>query len=185
MGRRPITKSLGLENLAIEIQGAGVKVNEHMLTSHPHVYAAGDITGFSLLAHTAYREAEVAIHHILGIPDEMSYKAIPAVVYTNPELASVGKTEEELVANGESFRVQKIPMAYSGRFVAENEGVNGVCKVLLADDDTLLGVHLLGNPASELIVMAGMMIEDRRKLSEWKRYVFPHPTVGEIFRELI
>ena len=67
-----------------------------MLTSHPHVYAAGDITGFSLLAHTAYREAEVAIHHILGIPDEMSYKAIPAVVYTNPELARVGKTEEEL-----------------------------------------------------------------------------------------
>ena len=125
VGRRPITKSLGLENLAIEIQGAGVKVNEHMLTSHPHVYAAGDITGFSLLAHTAYREAEVAIHHILGIPDEMSYKAIPAVVYTNPELASVGKTEEELVANGESFRVQKIPMTYSGRFVAENENGNG------------------------------------------------------------
>mgnify|MGYP000782792965 FL=1 len=67
VGRRPITKSLGLENLAIEIQGAGVKVNEHMLTSHPHVYAAGDITGFSLLAHTAYREAEVAIHHILSL----------------------------------------------------------------------------------------------------------------------
>ena len=104
MGRRPITKSLGLENLAIEIQGAGVKVNEHMLTSHPHVYAAGDITGFSLLAHTAYREAEVAIHHILGIPDEMSYKAIPAVVYTNPELASVGKTEEELIDLFRTFR---------------------------------------------------------------------------------
>ena len=104
-----------------------------MLTSHPHVYAAGDITGFSLLAHTAYREAEVAIHHILGIPDEMSYKAIPAVVYTNPELASVGKTEEELVANGESFRVQKIPMTYSGRFVAENENSNGLCK-LITDD---------------------------------------------------
>ena len=145
----------------------------------------GDLNGVSLLAHTAVREAEVAVNHILGRNDAMSYRAIPGVVYTNPEIASVGMSEEALQASGVSYRTVKLPMAYSGRFVAENEGVNGVCKVLLADDDTLLGVHLLGNPASELIVMAGMMIEDRRKLSEWKRYVFPHPTVGEIFRELI
>ena len=75
-------------------------------------------------------------------------------------------------------------MAFSGRFVAENEGVNGTCKALVGGDGRMLGMHILGNPASELIVMAGMMIEDGRKLSEWKCYVFPHPTVGEIFREL-
>ena len=183
VGRRPITKSLGLENLAIEIQGAGVKVNEHMLTSHPHVYAAGDITGFSLLAHTAYREAEVAIHHILGIPDEMSYKAIPAVVYTNPELASVGKTEEELVANGESFRVQKIPMTYSGRFVAENENSNGLCKLITDDEDRIIGCHLLGNPASEIIVTAGIAVENGYTIDEFKKNIFPHPTVSEILHE--
>ena len=183
VGRRPITKSLGLENLAIEIQGAGVKVNEHMLTSHPHVYAAGDITGFSLLAHTAYREAEVAIHHILGIPDEMSYKAIPAVVYTNPELASVGKTEEELVANGESFRVQKIPMTYSGRFVAENENGNGLCKLITDDEDRIIGCHLLGNPASEIIVTAGIAVENGYTVDEFKKNIFPHPTVSEILHE--
>ena len=106
------------------------------------------------------------------------------MVYTNPEVAGVGKTEEELKASGISYHVQKLPMAYSGRFVAENEGVNGVCKILTAEDGTVLGAHMLGNPASELIVLAGMAIEDGKTIEDWKRYVFPHPTVGEIFREL-
>ena len=186
VGRRPVLNGFGLENLNLELtERRNVKVDEHLQTSVPGVYVCGDLNGVSLLAHTAVREAEVAVNHILGRNDAMSYRAIPGVVYTNPEIASVGMSEEALQASGISYRTVKLPMAYSGRFVAENEGVNGVCKVLLADDDTLLGVHLLGNPASELIVMAGMMIEDRRKLSEWKRYVFPHPTVGEIFRELI
>ena len=183
VGRRPIIKNLGIENLGIKTQGAGVKVNEHMQTSHPHVYAAGDITGFSLLAHTAYREAEVAIHHILGIPDKMSYKAIPVVVYTNPELASVGKTEEELVANGESFRVQKIPMTYSGRFVAENENGNGLCKLITNDEDRIIGCHLLGNPASEFIVTAGIAVKNGYTVDEFKKNIFPHPTVSEILHE--
>lgn len=186
VGRRPVLNGFGLENLNLVLtERRNVKVDEHLQTSVPGVYVCGDLNGVSLLAHTAVREAEVAVNHILGRNDAMSYRAIPGVVYTNPEIASVGMSEEALQASGVSYRTVKLPMAYSGRFVAENEGVNGVCKVLLADDDTLLGVHLLGNPASELIVMAGMMIEDRRKLSEWKRYVFPHPTVGEIFRELI
>ena len=114
----------------------------------------------------------------------MNYHCVPGVVYTNPEVAGVGKTEEELIQLGLPYRVTKLPMAYSGRFVAENEGVNGVCKVLAAEDGTVLGAHMLGNPASELIVLAGMAIEDRKKVDDWKRYVFPHPTVGEIFREL-
>lgn len=185
VGRRPVTQGFGLENLQLERTERGqVKVDAHLQTSVPGVYACGDLNGVSLLAHTAVREAEVAVHHLLGIPDEMSYRAIPGIVYTNPEVASVGQSEEQLQAAGTAYRVLKLPMAFSGRFVAENEGVNGVCKVLVAEDDTLLGVHLYGNPASELVVLAGMMIEDHRKWTEWKRYVFPHPTVGEIFREL-
>ena len=148
------------------------------------VYVCGDLNGVSLLAHTAVREAEVAVHHILGKEDAMSYRAIPGVVYTNPEIAGAGMSEEALQAAGITYHTIKLPMAYSGRFVAENEGVNGVCKVLTADDGTVLGAHMLGNPASELIVLAGMAIEDRKKVDDWKRYVFPHPTVGEIFREL-
>ena len=114
----------------------------------------------------------------------MSYRAIPGVVYTNPEIAGVGATEEALQAAGVAYEVHQLPMAYSGRFVAENEGVNGVCKVLTNAQGVIQGVHLLGNPASELIVLAGLAIEDGRTLEDWKRYVFPHPTVGEIFREL-
>ena len=185
VGRRPVTKGFGLENLGVEPFRNGVKVNEYMQTSLPNVYACGDITAFSLLAHTAVSEAEVAIDHILGKPHAMSYKAIPGVVYTNPEIAGVGRTEEELQAAGVEYQVKKIPMAFSGRFVAENEMGNGVCKLLLAADGTVIGAHLLGNPASELIVIAGMAIEQGMKAEALTRFVFPHPTVGEILKEAL
>lgn len=185
VGRRPVTKGFGLETLALEPYRNGIKVNEYMQTSLPNVYACGDITAFSLLAHTAVSEAEVAIDHILGKARAMSYKAIPGVVYTNPEIAGVGKTEEELQACGTPYQVKKIPMAFSGRFVAENEMGNGVCKLILAEDGTLIGAHLLGNPASELIVIAGMAIEKGMKAEEIKSFVFPHPTVGEIIKEAL
>ena len=185
VGRRPIVKGFGLENLNIEMLKNGIKVNEYMQTSNPRVYAAGDVTGFSLLAHTAIREGEVAISHIVGEDDKMSYKAIPGVVYTNPELAGVGKTEEELNANGESFRVLKLPMAYSGRFVAENEVGNGLCKIIVDDDDHIIGCHMLGNPASELIVIAGIAIENGDTVEEFRKHVYPHPTVSEIIHETL
>ena len=185
VGRRPVTKGFGLENLGVEPFRNGVKVNEHMQTSLPNVYACGDITAFSLLAHTAVSEAEVAIDHILGKPHAMSYKAIPGVVYTNPEIAGVGRTEDELQAAGVDYQVKKIPMAFSGRFVAENEMGNGVCKLLLDGEGTLIGAHLLGNPASELIVIAGMAIEQGMKAEQLTRFVFPHPTVGEILKEAL
>lgn len=183
VGRRASLK--GLENLNLETYKNGLKVNEFMQTSNPNIYACGDITGYSLLAHTAVREGEVAINHILGKDDKMSYKAIPAVVYTNPEIAGVGKTEEELLAKGESYKVLKLPMAFSGRFVAENEMGNGVCKLITDDKDIVIGCHILGNPASELIVIAGIAIEKEYTVEEFKKIVFPHPTVGEIIHETL
>ena len=186
VGRRPVMKGFGLENLGLERTERGnVFVNGQMQTSVPGVYACGDLTGYSLLAHTAVREAEVAIHSIIGKKDAMSYRAIPGVVYTNPEIAGVGETEESLQKRGVAYRAVKLPMAYSGRFVAENEGVNGVCKLLLGSDDTVLGAHVLGNPASEIITLAGMAIELKLTADEWKKIVFPHPTVGEIFKEAL
>lgn len=185
VGRRPVTKGFGLETLALEPFRNGIQVNEYMQTSVPNVYACGDITAFSLLAHTAVSEAEVAIDHILGKNRSMSYKAIPGVVYTNPEIAGVGITEEDVQAAGVPYTVKKIPMAFSGRFVAENEQGNGVCKLILAEDGTVIGAHLLGNPASELIVIAGLAIEKGMKADELKAIVFPHPTVGEIIKEAL
>ena len=185
VGRTPSLSGLGLENLNVEKYGRGLKVNPFMQTSQPNVYACGDITGFSLLAHTAVREAEVAVEHILGKTEEMSYKAIPAIVYTNPEIAGVGKTEEILNAENISYKVKQLPMAYSGRFVAENEQGNGICKIIEAEDGAILGVHMLGNPSSELIVIAGIAIEKGIKSEELKSMVFPHPTVGEIIKEVL
>ena len=185
VGRRPVTKGFGLETLGLEPFRNGIWVNDRMQTSVPNVYACGDITAFSLLAHTAVSEAEVAVSNLLGHEAHMSYKAIPGVVYTNPEIAGVGKTEEELQAAGIDYQVKKIPMAFSGRFVAENEMGNGVCKLILSEDGTLLGAHLLGNPASELIVIAGIAIEKGMKAEELRSFVFPHPTVGEIIKEAL
>ena len=186
VGRRPVTKGFGLENLDLrKTERGNICVNEQMRASVPGVYVCGDLTGFSLLAHTAVREAEVAVHAILGKEDAMSYWAIPGVVYTNPEIAGVGQTEEALRIKGINYRIVKLPMAYSGRFVAENEGVNGVCKLLISDDETILGAHVLGNPASEIITLAGMAIELKLTTTEWKKIIFPHPTVSEIFKEAL
>lgn len=187
VGRRPVAKGFGLENLNLELNpNKTVYVDLSMSSSVPGVYVCGDLTGCSLLAHVAVREAEVAVHHILGKNDVMSYWAIPGVVYTNPEIASVGGSEELLQQLGIEYDVVKLPMAYSGRFVAENEGVNGVCKVLLGKENRIvLGAHVLGNPASEIITLAGMAIELKMTAAEWKKIIFPHPTVAEIFREAL
>ena len=183
VGRKANTDKVGLSNLSVEILRNGVKVNEYMQTSHPRVYACGDITGYSMLAHTAIRESDVAVNHILGIDDPMSYKAIPGVVYTNPEIAGIGKTEEELKAAGSYCQVLKLPMAYSGRFVAENELGNGLCKLIIDEEAKIIGCHMLGNPASELITIAGMAIEQELTVDDFRKVVFPHPTVSEIIHE--
>ncbi len=184
-GRRPVTEGLGLEAFNLERFGRGLNVNEYMQTTHPSIYACGDVTGFSLLAHTAVREGEVAINHIAGKEDAMSYKAIPGVVYTNPEFAGVGKTEEELTEKGIAYEVHKLPMAFSGRFVAENEMGNGICKILTNTSGTIIGCHMLGNPSSELIVIAGIAVEKEYTIEEFSKIVFPHPTVGEIIHEAL
>lgn len=186
VGRRPNINQAGLDKLNLELLRNGVKVNEHMQTSHPRVYASGDITGRSMLAHTAIRESEVAINHIVGAADSMNYDCVPGVVYTNPEVAGVGKTEEELTAAGIGYHVQKLPMAYSGRFVAENELAGGLCKLIVDDDDDrIIGCHILGNPASEIIFIAGIAIQKGYTVEEFQKSVFPHPTVGEIFHEIL
>lgn len=186
VGRRAVTKGFGLENLNVELDRGGIKVDEKMRTNVPNVFAAGDVTGFSLLAHTASREGEVVVNNLTGRADRMRYNAIPGVVYTNPEVSGVGETEESAKAKGLDFKLAKLPMAYAGRFVAENEGGNGLCKVLIgAKYGEVIGVHMLGNPCSEMIYGACMAIEQEMTLEQLQEVVFPHPTVSEIFKETI
>ena len=182
VGRRPTLDGFGLENIPVEVD-RGIKVNEYMQTTMPNVYAAGDVTGFSLLAHTASREGEVAVNHMLGIDDHMAYNAIPGIVYTNPEVSSVGLTEEQAEAQGIEYRLSKLPMTYAGRFVAENEGQTGLCKILASPDGKVLGVHMLGNASSEFVCAACMAITNGLTVTDLRRTVFPHPTVCEILKE--
>ena len=192
VGRRANLQGFGLENLGVEFalnpagRPYGIKVDERMRTNVPEVYAAGDVTGFSMLAHTASREAEVAVNDMLGKDDKMRYNAIPGVVYTNPEVAGVGLTEAEAEKKGLDCMVLKLPMAYAGRFVAENERGEGLCKVI-ADRKSrkVLGVHMLGNPCSEMIYGACIAIEQGMTVEGLKEVVFPHPTVSEIVKETL
>jgi len=192
VGRRANISGFGLENLGVDMllnrggKPCGIKVDEKMRTNIPGVYAAGDVTGFSMLAHTASREGEVAINNILGKNDIMRYNAIPGVVYTNPEVAGVGLTEAEAKAKGIDFKVIKLPMAYSGRFVAENEGGDGICKLIVGSKyHEVLGAHLLGNPCSEILQSMCIAIEQEMTVEQLKEVVFPHPTVGEIIKETL
>ena len=175
VGRRPNLKGYGLENLGVAC-GRGIEVDTHMRTSVPGVYAAGDVTALSMLAHTASRQAEVALNDILGKADEMTYDAIPGIVYTNPEVAGVGALH--------GSRELKLPMAYSGRFVAENERGEGLCKIIL-EGERVTGVHMLGNPCSEIIAAAAVAISRGCTVDDLLKVVFPHPTVGEILKETL
>lgn len=186
IGRTPNTRDLGLENIGVMTERGAIVTDQRCKTNVPDVYAAGDVNGKSMLAHTAYREAEVAVNNMLGKKDTMRYEAIPGVIYTNPEIGSVGITEKQAKEKGMDVTAKSITMNYSGRYMAENEGGDGIIKIIV--DNTykkLLGVHIIGNYASEIIVSAGIMLEAEMTIDAIKEIVFPHPTVSEVIREAI
>ena len=185
VGRRPNTADMGYETIGLYMERGAVKTDDEMKTNVAGVFAVGDVNGKSMLAHTAYREAEVAVNIIAGEKDRMEYNAIPAVIYTNPEVSSVGETEETAKAKGLKFKVVKLPLQFAGRYIAENEGGNGFLKMIFDPDKVLIGASVIGNPSSEMIF--GMAIAITRKLNcnDMAKVVFPHPTVGEIFREAL
>ncbi len=185
-GRRPATAGIGLETLGLQMDRAAIVTDRHMCTTVQNVYAVGDCNGKSMLAHTAYREAEVAVNHMLGKPDEMRYDVIPAVIYTDPEVASVGHSKEGAEKLGMNVKEVKLPMSYAGRYLAETNGGKGFIKLVVdTDRDRLVGCHMVGSYASEIIMTATMMVDTELNPQRLKKLVFPHPTVAEIIREAI
>lgn len=183
VGRKAVTQGIGLESIGVKTERRGIVTDEHLLTTAENVYAVGDCNGRIMLAHTAYREAEVAVNHMVGRTDAMDYQLIPSVIYTDPEVASVGYTLEAAKEKGIAATEITVPMMYSGRYAAETERGNGFAKIVVGGDKKLLGIHLIGSYASELILSAEMMIGLEMPLEEIRKIVFPHPTVGEVLRE--
>lgn len=184
IGRRPRTSGIGCENIGLHLERGAIVTNEMGKTNIPGVWAAGDVNGKSMLAHTAYREGEVVINNILGKKDRVNYKSIPAVIYTNPEVASVGETTESAKEKGLDVRVQTLTLKYSGRYVAENEHGYGILKVITdKKHKNIVGLHMIGSYASEIIYGAAMMVETEMRVEDVQKMVFPHPTVCEVIRE--
>ena len=179
----------GLEALKdIELNRGAIVVDDFCKTNLPNVYACGDVTGKIMLAHVAARQAEVAVGRMLKIIplQRIAYNAIPSVVYTNPEIASVGITEAQAEAMNIPVEVKKLPMTFSGRFMAENEGETGLCKMIVdAKNHSVLGVHMIGNPCSEFVAAASFAVRMGYTTAEMEQVVFPHPTVSEILHEIL
>ena len=210
-GRVPNTTDLGLEAVGALCNRRGITVDEFMRTNVAGLYAVGDVTGRSLLAHAASRMGEVAADAIAGArpsSNRMRYHAVPWVVYTLPEIAGVGLAEQAARASGRRVHVARLPLAANGRFLAEHlapaapppaqSGApaaphvraqptpRGLVKVIVdADSHVLLGVHMIGTPASEIIFGAATMIEAELRVEELREIVFPHPTVSEALRDVL
>ncbi len=186
VGRRANVAGIGLERSGVDFSPGGVRVNERMETNLPGVYAVGDVTGRSLLEHSAYRMAEVAVNVIAGHRDRMRYDAVPWVVYTSPEASGCGLTEEQASRAGRAVRIGRLQMRANGRFLAENGSASGLCKILVdAESEALVGVHLLGGLNSEMIYGAAAMIESELRVKEIKEIIFPHPSVSEIIKDTL
>ncbi len=184
VGRRPNLG--GLEALNLETYRGGIVVNSRMKTSVPGVYAIGDCNGMSLLAHSASRMAEVAINNIFGDgTDEMRYNAIPWALYSVPEAAGCGITEDQAKAQGLDISVVSFPMMANGRFLAENGKSSGGLGKVIVDKQTqkILGVHLIGGACSEMIFGAAAFIEGEFRAEDIRQLIFPHPTASEVIRE--
>lgn len=185
-GRLPNVENIGLDEINILYNARGIKTDLQGKTSVTGIWACGDVTGRCLLAHAAAREGIVAVNNMFGKKDVMRYKAIPNVIYTFPEVAGVGATEQFLKQEEIGYKKSIVPLNISGRFIAENEKKQGYVKVLIGSKyHEILGVHVIGGAAGEMIYGAATFLEMEMRLEDIKEIVFPHPTVSEAIKEAI
>lgn len=183
-GRRPFTKGLGLENVGITLDERGrIPVDDHLATKIPNIYAIGDVIRGPMLAHKAEEEGIAIVETLKGLGGHVNYSCIPGVVYTHPEIATVGKTEEELKDAGVKYNVGKFPFSANSRARTNNEP-DGLVKVLAdKETDQILGVHIIGNNAGEMIAEAVIGMEYGAASEDLARTCHAHPTLSEAFKE--
>lgn len=181
VGRRPNLSPLNLEDVGVEATPRGVVVNENMQTSVPHIYAIGDIIGGYMLAHAATFQGIRALNHIMGIPDKLNLNVMPAAVFTMPEAATVGLTEDECKEKGIACTCKKSFFRANGKAVCLDE-TDGFCKLVVGDDGKLLGCHLFGPHAADLVQEVCALISVGATLDDLQNIVHTHPTLGEVIQ---
>ncbi len=184
IGRRPYTHNLGLENTSVTLDDRGrVEVNDHLQTAEPHIYAIGDVVRGAMLAHKAEEEGVLVAEQIAGQKPHINYNLIPNVVYTWPEVAGVGKTEEELKEAGTPIKVGKFPFKALGRARASTD-TEGMIKVIShKETDEILGVHMVGARVADIIAEAVALMEFRASAEDAARMSHAHPTYTEALKE--
>ena len=184
VGRKPYTENLGWEKAGIELDDQGrIKVNEHLQTNIPNIYAIGDVVRGPMLAHKAEEEGVLVAEQLAGQKPHIDYNLIPAVVYTWPEVAGVGKTEEQLLEEGRSYKIGQFPIRALGRARASGD-TDGFVKIL-ADEatDEVLGIHMIAARAADLIADAVTLLEYRASAEDIARMSHAHPTYAEAIKE--
>jgi len=184
IGRRPYTQNLLGESTGVEVDERGfVKVDHECRTTQPNVWAVGDLVRGPMLAHKGKEEGVNVADLIAGKSGEVNYKIVPSVIYTAPEIAWVGETEQQVKASGRAYKVGQFPFLASGRARAM-EAAQGFCKVISAqDDDEILGVHIIGPMAGELIAEAVLAMEYSASTEDIQRTIHAHPTLSEAVHE--
>jgi len=184
VGRKPYTAGLGLENAGLKATDRGqIEVNNHLQTAVPNIFAIGDVVRGAMLAHKAEEEGVYVAEFLAGQKPHINYDLIPGVVYTWPEVASVGKTEEQLKAEGANFKVGSFPIKALGRARASMD-TQGLVKILAdKETDEILGVHMIAPRAADLIMEAVVAMEYRASAEDIARICHPHPTYAEAVKE--
>lgn len=181
-GRKPLTAELGLEQLGVQMNHGYIQVDENYAASIPGIYAAGDVVGKRMLAHVASEEAKAAVERMAGQASQVNYDAVPACIFTFPEIAAVGLTEEEALSRGINIKSGRFRFAGNGKAVTMGE-TDGMIKVVADNNNTIIGVHIIGPHASDLVLEATAMVSRRMKTEEVAAIIHPHPTLGEALYE--
>lgn len=184
VGRSANVEGIGLEEAGIIYDKKGIAIDDHCRTNLKNVYAIGDCTGKLMLAHTAYHQALVAIENICGKDEVTRYHEIPSVIYANPEITTVGLTEDACKEAGISYVAKSIPMTYSGKYYAEHGRDGAIIKLIADEKGSVIGASLIGNGGSEIGIFLELIIKNKNTVEDLKALVYPHPTMGEVIKEL-
>jgi dihydrolipoamide dehydrogenase len=182
-GRRPYSDGLGLSELGVKLDGAAIEVNERLETNIDDVYAIGDVLGKHMLAHVASYEGEIAAENALGRRRQADYRAVPTCIFTHPEIAGVGITEKEAKDGSIPHKVSKFPFLACGRAVAMGETAGIVKMICHADNDKILGVHIMGPHAGDLIAEGTLAVQLGATARDVAHTIHAHPTLPEAFHE--